>query len=217
MRHVLVAGHGAYLTDDEAARAVAPRLRAAVDVPAPWVGTEGIERLALAVGGTQYDFSRGRPPAMFGRSGRRASTGRLPCTPRWCSRTARTRCWTPSATTRPGAARFGTHCPTARRRTAERRVGLETYSTGYPRLRARRLRRDSRRANQATPRHRCRHDCRLPGAWTRPLPLVNARRRRWRWGRWPVDRASTVRRGASVTVFERDTLGSGASGRAAGL
>ena len=54
---VLVAGHSAYLSDDEAARAVAPRLRAAVDDTSnPWVGTEGIERLALAVGGTQYEL-----------------------------------------------------------------------------------------------------------------------------------------------------------------
>ena len=54
---VLVAGHSAYLSEDEAERAVAPRLRAAVeDASDPWVGTEGIERLALAVGGTQYEL-----------------------------------------------------------------------------------------------------------------------------------------------------------------
>ncbi|WP_336336930.1 DUF7388 family protein [Haloarcula brevis] len=54
---VLVAGHSAYLSEEEAARAVAPRLRAAVDDAGdPWVGTEGIERLALAVGGTQYEL-----------------------------------------------------------------------------------------------------------------------------------------------------------------
>jgi alkanesulfonate monooxygenase SsuD/methylene tetrahydromethanopterin reductase-like flavin-dependent oxidoreductase (luciferase family) len=54
---VLVAGHGAYLSDDEADRAVAPRLRAARDrAPDAWVGTEGIERLALAAGGTQYEL-----------------------------------------------------------------------------------------------------------------------------------------------------------------
>jgi alkanesulfonate monooxygenase SsuD/methylene tetrahydromethanopterin reductase-like flavin-dependent oxidoreductase (luciferase family) len=52
-----VAGHGAYLTDEERERAVAPRLRAARDrVPDAWVGTEGIERLALAAGGTQYEL-----------------------------------------------------------------------------------------------------------------------------------------------------------------
>jgi hypothetical protein len=56
-----VAGNAAYLTDEERARAVAPRLRAALDRypaerPAPWVGTEGIERLALAAGGTQFDL-----------------------------------------------------------------------------------------------------------------------------------------------------------------
>ncbi|NLV13734.1 DUF7388 family protein [Haloarcula argentinensis] len=55
--HVLVAGHSAYLSANEAERAVAPRLRAAVDDASdPWVGTEGIERLALAVGGTQYEL-----------------------------------------------------------------------------------------------------------------------------------------------------------------
>jgi hypothetical protein len=60
---VLVAGHGAYLSDDEAARAVAPRLRAARDrAPDAWVGTEGIKRLALVAGGTQYELlSRSTP------------------------------------------------------------------------------------------------------------------------------------------------------------
>jgi alkanesulfonate monooxygenase SsuD/methylene tetrahydromethanopterin reductase-like flavin-dependent oxidoreductase (luciferase family) len=54
---VLVAGHGAYLTDDEKRRAVAPRLRAARErAPDAWVGTEGIERIALAAGGTQYEL-----------------------------------------------------------------------------------------------------------------------------------------------------------------
>ena len=58
---VLVAGHDAYLTSTEAERAVAPRLREAADSAAdPWIGTEGIERLALAVGGTQFELlSRG--------------------------------------------------------------------------------------------------------------------------------------------------------------
>jgi alkanesulfonate monooxygenase SsuD/methylene tetrahydromethanopterin reductase-like flavin-dependent oxidoreductase (luciferase family) len=56
-KRVLVAGHSAYLSEDEGARAVAPRLRAAVDdATDPWVGTEGIERLALAVGGTQDEL-----------------------------------------------------------------------------------------------------------------------------------------------------------------
>ncbi|UIP00920.1 LLM class flavin-dependent oxidoreductase [Halobaculum sp. CBA1158] len=58
---VLVAGHGAYLTDDERSRAIAPRLGdAAAAVRSaggtPWVGTEGIERVALAAGGVQYDL-----------------------------------------------------------------------------------------------------------------------------------------------------------------
>jgi hypothetical protein len=54
---VAVAGHPAYLDDDERSRAVAPRLREAVERAAdPWVGTEGVERVALAVGGTQYEL-----------------------------------------------------------------------------------------------------------------------------------------------------------------
>ncbi|WP_050033016.1 DUF7388 family protein [Halorubrum halophilum] len=56
-RRVLVAGHGAYLTDDESSRAVAPRLGAARrDAPDAWVGTEGVERVALAAGGTQFEL-----------------------------------------------------------------------------------------------------------------------------------------------------------------
>jgi hypothetical protein len=61
---VAVAGNGAYLTDRERSRAVAPRLG---DVVAraddPWVGTEGIERLALAAGGTQYQLLASRTEA----------------------------------------------------------------------------------------------------------------------------------------------------------
>jgi hypothetical protein len=54
---VLVAGHPAYLDDAETRRAVAPRLQAAAaDAADPWVGTEGVERIALAVGGTQYEL-----------------------------------------------------------------------------------------------------------------------------------------------------------------
>ena len=54
---VLVAGHSAYLTDAEQERAVAPRLREAAERSAdPWVGTEGVERIALAVGGTQFEL-----------------------------------------------------------------------------------------------------------------------------------------------------------------
>jgi hypothetical protein len=54
---VLVAGHGAYLSEEERRRAVAPRLReAAAGATEPWVGTEGVERLALAVGGTQFEL-----------------------------------------------------------------------------------------------------------------------------------------------------------------
>lgn len=54
---VLVAGHQAYLTDEERERRVASRLRAARDrAPDAWVGTESIERIALAVGGTQFEL-----------------------------------------------------------------------------------------------------------------------------------------------------------------
>ncbi|AHF98753.1 luciferase [Halostagnicola larsenii XH-48] len=57
---VLVAGHAAYLTDDERARAVSPRLGAALETdPEAWVGTEGLERIAMATGATQFElFSR---------------------------------------------------------------------------------------------------------------------------------------------------------------
>jgi len=54
---ILVAGHPAYLSEAEASRAVAPRLReAAAKATDPWVGTEGVERLAMAVGGTQFEL-----------------------------------------------------------------------------------------------------------------------------------------------------------------
>jgi hypothetical protein len=61
---VLVAGNPAYLTDAERDRTVAPRLRAARETATDaWVGTEGVERVALAVGGTQFE--------LLGRSTRR--------------------------------------------------------------------------------------------------------------------------------------------------
>jgi hypothetical protein len=54
---VLVAGHGAYLDDDEGSRAVAPRLGAMVERhPQAWVGTESVERVALATGATQFEL-----------------------------------------------------------------------------------------------------------------------------------------------------------------
>jgi hypothetical protein len=54
---VLVAGHPAYLTDEERERAIAPRLGAArKGAPDAWVGTEGVERVALAAGGVQYEL-----------------------------------------------------------------------------------------------------------------------------------------------------------------
>lgn len=57
VRSVVVAGHPAYLTDSERKRAVAPRLKeAAAKAPDPWVGTENVERVALAVGGTQFEL-----------------------------------------------------------------------------------------------------------------------------------------------------------------
>ncbi|SDM10370.1 hypothetical protein SAMN04487949_0860 [Halogranum gelatinilyticum] len=54
---VFVAGHPAYLTDAEQSRAIAPRLGAAREIdPEAWVGTEGVERVALAAGGPQYEL-----------------------------------------------------------------------------------------------------------------------------------------------------------------
>ncbi|MFC5367400.1 DUF7388 family protein [Salinirubrum litoreum] len=54
---VLVAGHPAYLSETERSRAVSPRLgEARAADGGAWVGTEGIERVALAVGGTQYEL-----------------------------------------------------------------------------------------------------------------------------------------------------------------
>ncbi|MFB6297038.1 MAG: luciferase [Salinirussus sp.] len=58
---VAVAGNPAYLDGTERSRAVAPRLRTLVDgATDPWVGSEGIERIAMVVGGTQYDLLSGR-------------------------------------------------------------------------------------------------------------------------------------------------------------
>lgn len=52
---VLVAGHPAYLQEEERRRAIAPRLRAALETfPNAWVGCEGIEALAKASGATQF-------------------------------------------------------------------------------------------------------------------------------------------------------------------
>ena len=54
---VVVAGHGAYLTEAEAERAIAPRIGAAVSASDDaWVGTEGVERTALATGATQFEL-----------------------------------------------------------------------------------------------------------------------------------------------------------------
>jgi len=56
-RRVLVAGHDAYLSAEEADRAIAPRIAAARGAaPDAWVGTEGVERIALAAGGVQYEL-----------------------------------------------------------------------------------------------------------------------------------------------------------------
>ena len=57
IQRVLVAGHTAYLDESERSRAVAPRLGAALeDAPGAWVGTEGIERIALATGADQFEL-----------------------------------------------------------------------------------------------------------------------------------------------------------------
>ena len=54
---VLVAGHPAYLEPGERARAIAPRFSAATaHVSDPWVGTEGVGRIALATGHTQFEL-----------------------------------------------------------------------------------------------------------------------------------------------------------------
>ena len=54
---VLVAGHGAYLSAAEANRAISPRLGAAASASKDaWVGTEGVERTALATGATQFEL-----------------------------------------------------------------------------------------------------------------------------------------------------------------
>lgn len=54
---VVVAGNPAHLDARECRRAVAPRLAAvARDARDPWVGTESVERVAMAVGGTQFDL-----------------------------------------------------------------------------------------------------------------------------------------------------------------
>ncbi|WP_227355266.1 LLM class flavin-dependent oxidoreductase [Haladaptatus salinisoli] len=57
VKTVLVAGHPAYLTEDERRRAVAPRFGAALDrEPDAWVGTEGVERVATATGAAQFEL-----------------------------------------------------------------------------------------------------------------------------------------------------------------
>lgn len=59
-KRVLVAGHGAYLSPEEGERAVAPRFGEAVETADDaWVGTEGIERIALATGATQFELLSG--------------------------------------------------------------------------------------------------------------------------------------------------------------
>jgi len=57
VRRILVAGHPAYLSEAERARSVAPRLGEAKErAPDAWVGTESVERIALAAGGPQYEL-----------------------------------------------------------------------------------------------------------------------------------------------------------------
>lgn len=57
VHRVLVAGHPAYLDEAEQDRPIAPRLgRAAERHPDAWVGTEGVERIALATGRTQFEL-----------------------------------------------------------------------------------------------------------------------------------------------------------------
>ncbi|MCH7659681.1 MAG: luciferase [Euryarchaeota archaeon] len=57
VERVLVAGHSAYLSEEEREKAIAPRLSAAVESTSnAWVGTEGIERIALATGAPQFEL-----------------------------------------------------------------------------------------------------------------------------------------------------------------
>lgn len=57
----VVAGNGSYLLPHERRRSIAPRLAAALTAyPDSWVGTEGIERLALATGAIQYELLSAR-------------------------------------------------------------------------------------------------------------------------------------------------------------
>lgn len=54
---VLVAGHPAYLDERERSRAVAPRLGEAARLdPDAWVGSESVERIALATGNAQFEL-----------------------------------------------------------------------------------------------------------------------------------------------------------------
>jgi hypothetical protein len=61
IRRAVVAGHPAYLSEEERERSVAPRFGTAVEGDSDvWVGTEGVEEIALATGHTQYELlSRG--------------------------------------------------------------------------------------------------------------------------------------------------------------
>lgn len=57
IERVLVAGNPAYLNEEERGRAVAPRFGAAREAASDaWLGTEGVERVALAAGGPQYEL-----------------------------------------------------------------------------------------------------------------------------------------------------------------
>ena len=57
VNHVLVAGNPAYLSRGERQRAIAPRFGAALDrARDPWIGTENVERLALATGAGQFEL-----------------------------------------------------------------------------------------------------------------------------------------------------------------
>jgi len=54
---IVVAGNPAYLDEHERSRSITPRLRAAAEASeAHWIGTESVERVALAVGGTQFEL-----------------------------------------------------------------------------------------------------------------------------------------------------------------
>jgi len=149
----VVAGHEAHLDGDEAARAVAPRLRAAAAAATdPWIGTAGVERLALAVGGTQFELlsdTTARDVRALRAAGFRGQVAVYAPT---VLSTDPAIAWTPSATTPPGGRTSPGAFPTGRRRTPAR--------PGRP---ARSSRRPARSMRWPATTRRCAHASRRYG------------------------------------------------------